>query len=91
VHSSVICSLRYKTSRKSATVSSAAVDTSEETWSQDIPPEIETNIASGFQIATFQGPLCAEPMEGLAYFMESIEVDVGQFGDENSEHSCWLH
>jgi hypothetical protein len=23
----------------------------------------------------FQGPLCAEPVEGMAYFVESIEVD----------------
>jgi translation elongation factor EF-G len=32
-------------------------------------------IETGFQLATFQGPLCAEPMEGLAFFVESLEVD----------------
>lgn len=30
---------------------------------------------TGFQLATFQGPLCAEPVEGLAYFVESVHVD----------------
>ncbi|KIK78164.1 hypothetical protein PAXRUDRAFT_17032 [Paxillus rubicundulus Ve08.2h10] len=30
---------------------------------------------TGFQLATFQGPLCAEPIEGLAYFVENIDVD----------------
>lgn len=32
-------------------------------------------IEAGFQIATFQGPLCHEPVEGLAYFVESVAVD----------------
>ncbi|KAH7885095.1 P-loop containing nucleoside triphosphate hydrolase protein [Phlebopus sp. FC_14] len=34
------------------------------------------HIETGFQLATFQGPLCAEPVEGLAYFLENIDVDV---------------
>ncbi|KAJ3558904.1 hypothetical protein NM688_g656 [Phlebia brevispora] len=33
------------------------------------------HLEAGFQLATFQGPLCAEPMEGLAFFVESLEVD----------------
>ncbi|KAI0319365.1 P-loop containing nucleoside triphosphate hydrolase protein [Amylostereum chailletii] len=33
------------------------------------------NIETGFQIATFHGPLCAEPMEGMAFFVERVEVD----------------
>ncbi|KAG2145893.1 P-loop containing nucleoside triphosphate hydrolase protein [Suillus clintonianus] len=32
-------------------------------------------VETGFQLATFQGPLCAEPVEGMAYFVESIDVD----------------
>lgn len=32
-------------------------------------------VETGFQLATFQGPLCAEPVEGMAYFVESINVD----------------
>jgi ribosome assembly protein 1 len=32
-------------------------------------------VETGFQLAMFQGPLCAEPVEGMAYFVESIEVD----------------
>jgi len=78
----VACSLRFKTSRKGA----AAAYTSEENFSQDIPPEFETNIESGFQTATFQGPLCAEPMEGLAYFVEDIEFNAELLDDETSTH-----
>ena len=37
--------------------------------------EFETHIEAGFQLATFQGPLCAEPIEGLAYFVEQVDVD----------------
>lgn len=32
-------------------------------------------VETGFQLATFQGPLCAEPVEGMAYFVESIDVN----------------
>jgi translation elongation factor EF-G len=35
----------------------------------------DTHIETGFQLATFQGPLCAEPVEGLAYFVENLEFD----------------
>lgn len=34
------------------------------------------HIERGFQLATFQGPLCAEPVEGIAYFVEDVQVDV---------------
>ena len=36
---------------------------------------LDNHIETGFQLATFQGPLCAEPVEGFAYFVESVEVD----------------
>ncbi|KAJ3808074.1 translation elongation factor 2 [Lentinula aff. lateritia] len=32
-------------------------------------------ILTGFQLAMRQGPLCAEPVEGLTYFLEKVEVD----------------
>ncbi|KAJ7935458.1 P-loop containing nucleoside triphosphate hydrolase protein [Mycena leptocephala] len=38
---------------------------------RDFDHEIET----GFQLATYQGPLCSEPVEGMAYFVESVEID----------------
>lgn len=37
--------------------------------------EFDNHVEHGFQLATFQGPLCAEPVEGVAYFVESVEVD----------------
>ncbi|EGN98032.1 hypothetical protein SERLA73DRAFT_169116 [Serpula lacrymans var. lacrymans S7.3] len=40
------------------------------------------HLETGFQLATFQGPLCAEPMEGLAYFVESLVVDEEGVGKE---------
>lgn len=38
----------------------------------DFDPHLET----GFQLATFQGPLCAEPVEGMAYFVEDLQIDM---------------
>ncbi|KAI0667587.1 translation elongation factor 2 [Trametes maxima] len=37
--------------------------------------EFENHIETGFQLATFQGPLCAEPVEGMAYFVETVILD----------------
>ncbi|EKM49571.1 uncharacterized protein PHACADRAFT_214132 [Phanerochaete carnosa HHB-10118-sp] len=37
--------------------------------------DFENHLETGFQLASFQGPLCAEPMEGLAFFVESLEID----------------
>ena len=32
-------------------------------------------VETGFQLATFQGPLCAEPVEGVAYFFEDMTIN----------------
>ncbi|KAI0647987.1 translation elongation factor 2 [Trametes meyenii] len=37
--------------------------------------EFENHIETGFQLATFQGPLCAEPVEGMAYFVETVTLN----------------
>lgn len=36
--------------------------------------DFDGNIETGFQLANQQGPLCAEPVVGMAYFVEKIEV-----------------
>lgn len=42
-------------------------------WSaKDLLDSLDT----GFQMACLQGPMCAEPVRGLAYFIEDLEVDV---------------
>jgi ribosome assembly protein 1 len=37
--------------------------------------EFDNDVETGFQLATFQGPLCGEPVEGMAYFVENFEID----------------
>lgn len=37
--------------------------------------DFDSRIESGFQLATFQGPLCGEPVEGMAFFVESVDID----------------
>ncbi|CCM01889.1 uncharacterized protein FIBRA_03960 [Fibroporia radiculosa] len=37
--------------------------------------DLDSHLEAGFQLATFQGPLCSEPTEGLAYFVESVSID----------------
>ncbi|KAF7768579.1 hypothetical protein Agabi119p4_7822 [Agaricus bisporus var. burnettii] len=37
--------------------------------------DFDNHIEAGFQLATFQGPLAAEPVEGLAYFVEDVDID----------------
>jgi ribosome assembly protein 1 len=35
-------------------------------------------IAYAFQLATAQGPLCQEPIQGTAVFLEEIQIDAGK-------------
>ncbi|BEI84129.1 hypothetical protein CcaverHIS002_0407330 [Cutaneotrichosporon cavernicola] len=34
--------------------------------------DFDTSIEAGFQLATFQGPLCAEPVVGMAWILEQL-------------------
>lgn len=45
--------------------------------------DFESSVETGFQLATFQGPLCAEPVVGMAWSVESIEYHKGE-GDEEA-------
>jgi len=36
----------------------------------------EDNILTGFQLSTQSGPLCAEPTEGIACFLESVQISI---------------
>ena len=42
-------------------------------------------IETGFQIATLHGPLCAEPIEGMAFFVERVEIDADGMGKEDGK------
>jgi ribosome assembly protein 1 len=46
--------------------------------------EVEEAIDTGFQLATLQGPMCAEPMQGMAFFVESIEVTTSEEGHQHN-------
>ena len=47
--------------------------------------DFENSIETGFQIATLRGPLCAEPVEGLAYCVETIECDAERVANEQGK------
>ncbi|POY76028.1 hypothetical protein BMF94_0751 [Rhodotorula taiwanensis] len=36
--------------------------------------ELDENLDTAFQLATNRGPLCAEPVVGMAYFLEAVEL-----------------
>lgn len=40
--------------------------------------ELDENFDTAFQLATNRGPLCAEPVVGMAYFFEAVELDAGE-------------
>jgi len=48
--------------------------------------DFENSVEAGFQMATFQGPLCAEPVVGMAWIVESIEYKPEE---EESEQGEW--
>lgn len=79
------CRLRDRTSSKKVSTPSAteaSVDLGTDGTSMT-GPDFAANIETGFQIAMFQGPLCAEPVEGMAYFVESVETDRSSLEGEN--------
>ncbi|KAJ7712423.1 P-loop containing nucleoside triphosphate hydrolase protein [Mycena metata] len=62
-------SLKHRLEKKNRTA------TTEEADAEKVIREFDNHIENGFQLATFQGPLCSEPVEGMAYFVESVEID----------------
>ena len=48
--------------------------------------DFELSIVNGFQLATSSGPLCEEPMMGICFFLESMEVNLIE---ENSRLSIF--
>jgi ribosome assembly protein 1 len=44
----------------------------------DLFRRFESSIVTGFQIATSTGPLCAEPMVGVCYFIEDFTIDTSK-------------
>lgn len=48
------------------------------------------HIETGFQLATFQGPLCAEPVEGVAYFVEDVRIDAEGLEKEIGGCLAWM-
>lgn len=51
--------------------------------------QLDENVDTAFQLAMNRGPLCAEPVIGMAYFLEEIEVHPGDL-DASSSQSCRL-
>lgn len=49
---------------------------------RQIVNDFDGYLETGFQLATLQGPLCAEPVEGLAYFVESLEINYAGLEEE---------
>ncbi|KAI8986089.1 translation elongation factor 2 [Trametes punicea] len=47
-------------------------------------------LETGFQLATFQGPLCAEPVDGMAYFVENVMLDREGIEEEQA-HNRMAH
>ncbi|CAH7666943.1 hypothetical protein PPACK8108_LOCUS1310 [Phakopsora pachyrhizi] len=50
--------------------------------------EFDDMIETAFQLATFKGPLCAEPVQGMCFSIEDFKLDVTKFGVE-SIRSRW--
>ncbi|KAI0632187.1 translation elongation factor 2 [Trametes polyzona] len=50
----------------------------------------DNHLETGFQLATFQGPLCAEPVEGMAYFVEAVTLDRAGIEEEQA-HNRMAH
>lgn len=52
--------------------------------------DFESSIEAGFQMATFQGPLCSEPIVGMAWTVENIEYHKPDEETEGGEYDSGL-
>ncbi|GAA5902803.1 hypothetical protein JCM5296_002886 [Sporobolomyces johnsonii] len=50
--------------------------------------ELDENFDTAFQLAMNRGPLCAEPVIGMAYFFEQVELNAGEM-DVSQVRSKW--
>jgi len=55
--------------------SAANADESDERAAARLLRDFDHSIENGFQLASFQGPLCAEPVVGMAWVVESVEYN----------------
>ncbi|SPO35504.1 probable translation elongation factor 2 -putative [Pseudozyma flocculosa] len=46
--------------------------------------DMNESIDAGFQMATNAGPMCAEPMQGMAFFVEAVEIDKEEVSKEGA-------
>jgi ribosome assembly protein 1 len=52
--------------------------------------DFETSIITGFQLATSAGPLCAEPVYGVCFFIENIESLAQDADQDSGGKTLWL-
>ena len=50
------------------------------------PSTFADKIAYAFQLATAQGPLCAEPVQGIAVFLEDVTISILAEEDNSASH-----
>jgi ribosome assembly protein 1 len=46
-----------------------------DTLAPDMLKDMEDGVETGFQLATFRGPLCDEPLQGTAIFIDEIRLE----------------
>ncbi|KAK6536501.1 Elongation factor-like GTPase 1, variant 2 [Arthrobotrys megalospora] len=68
--------LREEDDSDSAGNGSPADESHESTSSQITIKDFRDKIITAFQNATFQGPLCNEPMQGVAVFLDEVKVEI---------------
>ncbi|MBW0480130.1 hypothetical protein O181_019845 [Austropuccinia psidii MF-1] len=65
----------------------------ERTMDQSLEPislrDFDDLIETAFQLATFKGPLCAEPMSGICFSLEELEIDKSQISSFDWVRSKW--
>lgn len=54
--------------------------------------ELDENFETAFQLAMNKGPLCAEPVIGMAYFLEEVKIneELEVEAGELFPLACWL-
>lgn len=72
-----MCRLKQRTQQEDLAASMTEVSLDEARLDRELCDAIE----AGFQLATQAGPMCSEPMQGLAFLVQDVQVDDAALSD----------
>lgn len=53
--------------------------------------DVDFHIHTGFQLSTLAGPLCAEPVQGVCYIVQGVEIRKEETDAQKKDGKCLMY